>query len=752
MVSNSNLKLFKMLMDVVSFYACQLDERTKELDCLDRISNLIVSGQSMSTMLANVVDIIPRYWQYPKLTCARIVHFNYKYTSAGFKETDYKQVSNIIVDGEKIGKVEVFYLEEKAEDDIEPFLQEEQKLLDTVARYLASFTKLKTNEQELEYSRENLYITLRSIGDGVISTDTEEKITFMNPRAEELTGWKTSAAQGKSLEKVFYILNSKTGEAVSNPVKTVLKTGKQRNLANDTLLVSRDGDKYQIADSASPIKDRAGKIRGVVLVFSDITEKYEYQERLGRSEEKYRALVNQSAEMLFLHDLEGNILEVNEAAIKTTGYSRSELLSMSVFDLHPDIEETTPSGETLLQWKDMPPGGEPLNFETNHEHKDGTICPVEVTTNKVTFVNKTYMMALVRDITERKQYEEELRYMSLYDKLTGVYNRAYLEEELRRLEKSDILLVSMIMVDINGLKLINENFSYELGDKYLIDTATILKKVCGLESIVSRWGEDEFVVLLPGGDENLVETIAAKIKQNCKQVHEEKQLPLRVSVGLATGEIGEIKPRQILKRAEDNLHKNKLIESSSIKSDIISALSGILKEKSDETEEHSRRMERLGLKFGKVLNLSETELNKLSLLAAMHDIGKATISEHILKKPGKLSEEEWEIIKEHPERGRRIASYSNDLYYISEEIATHHERWDGKGYPYGLKGDEIPFLSRVIALIDTYDVITNGRSYKDAKSTKEALEEIKRCSSTQFDPWLADEFVKLLEKEYGIRI
>ncbi|UMZ74358.1 PAS domain S-box protein [Natranaerofaba carboxydovora] len=725
-----------------------LRERIKELNCINELSSLIVQDYSLDEILQKTANLLPMYWQCPEKACSKIEYNGKVFTSEITFESELKLTKRAEVNADINNKtsceIEILYSEDFEFDGKTSFLEEEKKLLSSVANQLANVITRKENEEELADTKENLYITLSSIGDGVISTDSNGAISFMNPQAERLTGWPLDKAVGKPLKEVFNIVNSKTDEPVNNPVNTVLKTGKRKDLANHTALISSSGDRYQIADSASPIIDKKGKIKGVVLVFADVTEKYEKQELLRKREEKYRALVNQSSEMLFLHDLQGNILEVNNKTVKVTGYTEEELLKMRVFDLHPHGEENTP--EIIInRWSEMKAEDKPLTLETKHKHKDGSLCPVEVTTNKVIIGEDYYMLALVRDITERKEREEKLRHMSLHDSLTGLYNRAYMEEEIRRYEKERDLPVSIVMIDINGLRLINENYSYETGDELLIEVGKTLKRVCGEKYVIGRWGSDEFVVLMPGADYNKAEKIISTVEKECKNININTKLPVKIAFGIATKIDSEENLKDILRQTEDDLYKNKLMETESARSDVIWALSGILKEKSDETEEHALRMKNIGLDFGKVLGLSDTEMNKLSLLAAMHDIGKVAISEDILKKPGKLTEEEWQIIKEHPLRGYRIAQSSNSLIHIAEEILSHHERFDGKGYPRGLKEKEIPYLARVIAIIDTYDVITNGRAYKSPESKKEALEEIKRCSGGQFDPDLVEEFIKLMK-------
>ena len=170
--------------------------------------------------------------------------------------------------------------------------------------------------------------------------------------------------------------------------------------------------------------------------------------------------------------------------------------------------------------------------------------------------------------------------------------------------------------------------------------------------------------------------------------------------------------------------------------------------KSYETEEHSKRLEALSIKLGKSINLSESILNDLVVFAALHDIGKIAIPEAILLKKDKLTEKEWEIIKRHSEIGYNIARSSPQLLHIAEYILSHHEQWDGCGYPQGLKGERIPMLSRIVLIVDSYDVMTNGRPYESALSKSAAMKELINCAGTKYDPAFVKIFKKIIEENY----
>ena len=335
---------------------------------------------------------------------------------------------------------------------------------------------------------------------------------------------------------------------------------------------------------------------------------------------------------------------------------------------------------------------------------------------------------------------QELTYK---DSLTGLYNRRFFEKELLKLDTIDQLPLSIIAADINGLKIVNDSLGHKKGDELIIRCADILASVTRKCDIVSRQGGDEFLILLPNTNKEETEKIIQQIKCIAKKVSTGENV-VTMAIGSSVKVNGEQDIEKTLRLADDNMYQNKLSNGRSIKSKIVKNLLNSLEVKSNETKEHSLRMTQLAIRFGKKLSLDHSEINRLSLLATLHDIGKITISEKILKKPGKLTNEEWNIMKSHPESGFKIASSSEEFALVANEIYCHHERWDGFGYPRGLKEKEIPYLSRVLSIIDAYDVMTHDRPYSKAISKKKALEEVETCAGHQFDPEISKIFIEMM--------
>lgn len=342
-------------------------------------------------------------------------------------------------------------------------------------------------------------------------------------------------------------------------------------------------------------------------------------------------------------------------------------------------------------------------------------------------------------------YDKKIRKLTYKDRLTGLYNRRFFEEELERLNTKRQLPISIIIADINGLKIINDSLGHEKGDQLLKKSAEILEKVTRKEDILARQGGDEFAILLPKTEKEKAEKIIARINKKSRQTNNE-ELTVTMALGAAVKTDPDQSIEEILKKADNTMYQNKLSESRIAKSRIIHSLLNNLEIKSNETREHAEKMKNLAVDFGEELGFSNSELNRLSLLAKLHDIGKTTIDEKILKKTGSLTDSEWEIMKEHPERGYKIANSSEEFAVVAEDIFAHHESWDGSGYPRKLKGEEIPYLARIISIIDSYDVMTNDRPYSSAISKEEALAEIKSCAGSQFDPELGKEFIKMIKK------
>ena len=351
------------------------------------------------------------------------------------------------------------------------------------------------------------------------------------------------------------------------------------------------------------------------------------------------------------------------------------------------------------------------------------------------------------DVTERKRYEEKLEYLSYTDILTGAKNRTAFEELEKNLSVKENMPLGVIMGDADGLKLANDTLGHIEGDNLLKNIVRVLKEVCQEKGEVFRIGGDEFVILIPNSSIDYCEKIIEKINKRCK---EEKNDLFNISISLGATIKENINEDiyHVLYKAENIIYKQKLLKKTSIKSGIFNSLKIGSRFGSEEIKQHAKRVSENAVKIGEKLGLHKTDLEELRIAAELHDIGKTVISEEIFLKPGPLTDKEYEIMKTHSEKGYRMVKASSELTSVAEIILYHHERYDGTGYPIGLKGEDIPLSSRIINVCDAYDGMINDRIYKKAMNVENALNNLRIYSGSQFDPKVVDAFIELQLKTF----
>ena len=349
----------------------------------------------------------------------------------------------------------------------------------------------------------------------------------------------------------------------------------------------------------------------------------------------------------------------------------------------------------------------------------------------------------IQDITKEKQRNEELIFLGYHDQLTGLYNRRFFNEELSRLDTPRNLPLTIVQCDVNGLKLINDSFGHDWGDELLKRVAQCLRAGSRADDIISRYGGDEFALIFPKTTMKEAEKVITRIKGFISK-EKVSAFDVSVSFGIGIKTHGEQDINVVSKSAEDHMYKHKFYESKSARSNTIDLIINTLYEKNHREMLHSKRVSTLCECLAEQMNIAKEEVNKIKIAGLMHDIGKIGIDEKILNKQEMLTEAEWAEIRKHSAIGYRILGSVSEFSEIAEFVLEHHERWDGTGYPKGLKGEEISIEARIITISDAYDAMTGERTYGKVLSKREALDEIQKCSGSQFDPKLTKLFVEML--------
>ncbi len=556
----------------------------------------------------------------------------------------------------------------------------------------------------------------------LIVTDLNFIVQEFSPGAERIFGYSRDEIIGKSVAPLHHASEVKKFASRMEQLKS-----EKAGFTFDTKLFRKNGEPFPASLSMEPLLNCAGEIAGTITIAVDNSHLQEREEQLSLSENKFKNYIDHAPDGVFVTDEKGMFKEANTMAAMITGYTRNELLSKYLYELIPASYRQYVGEHFKLASKRGRAYGEMPCLHKGAASRFWSLNTVKVSKNDY--------LVYCRDITERRQNEETIKYLSYYDQLTGLHNRLYLEEEMKRLEHQKVRPISLIMADLNGLKLVNETCGYDFGDKMLRDAAEILRCSCREEDIIARWGGDKFVILLPRTTRAETQQLCSRIKDLISNVYIES-IPISVALGVGVKEEPEQDLLHILNQAEKDMYRRKLAESRSEKGAILDALLKAFGDNCYETEIHVQKMQEIAFKMAESLKLSRVEMNRLALAIKIHDIGKFNVPLDLLTRAAPLEQEEWEIVKSHSEAGYRIARSVEAFSCVAEDILAHHENWDGSGYPGGLKGEAIPLLARIITIADAFEVMTGGRPYRKALSMADAHNELKKCSGKQFDPEL----------------
>lgn len=470
---------------------------------------------------------------------------------------------------------------------------------------------------------------------------------------------------------------------------------------------------------------------------------------LSDSKEKLLLILNSTAEAIYGTDSEGNCTFCNESCLKLLGYSDSEALlgqNMNRLLHHPHNNDgTCPENECLP--RQMLHGGEKFHSDCEMFRKsDGSCLDVEYNIFPQIRDGKNIGSVIsFIDISERKKAEEEIRFLSCHDAMTGLLNRGRFEQVLKEFDTKVYLPASMIYIDLNGLKLLNDTFGHANGDALILKAAEILKQNCRKNDMAARVGGDEFCILLPNTESNEARLIAGRLKTEFSH-HSIDSVPCSMAIGVATKWRTYQQIEKVMETAETEMYREKSVSTRSFGVDAIRSIINTLHKKYPREKRHSEEVSRLCGKLGEAMNLPEPEIRRLRDAGYLHDIGKIALSGDLMgKSPETLTEDEMYLMRQHPATGYRLLNLSEETLDLANGVYGHHEAWDGSGYPKGLKGKKIPVISRMIAVTEAYER-GQSRDYDNEKSREEALQAIRDGAGARFDPQIVETFAQMINR------
>jgi len=665
------------------------------------------------------------------------------------------------------------------------------------------FSQQREVEDNLRYSEKQYKMTLDSMSDAIHVVDPDLKIMLINKtfkRWIKVLGLDSDVI-GKSIFDIFPFLKDNVFKEYDN----VFKTGKTVT----TIEKNRVRSGYVITQTRKiPVIESSHVVR-VVTVIKDVTESRRIKEELIKAERDKSLILNSICEHVIYHDLNGKMVWVNKAAADSVGKKQRELVGRRCYQVWHN-RDIPCIGCPVVRAKET---GLPQEAEITSP--DGRVWLVKGCLLKNLKDETIGMVETTLEITKRKNVEgslsrlnkallksnERMKKLIVKDSLTGLYNNKYLNEIVEaefsracRYRHS----FSLMLIDIDYFKSINDVYGHNFGDNTLKQFARQLKRMVRSYDIVVRSGGEEFIVLCPGVDKATSLKLACRMLNefNIRELGDNKQkikLALSIAVvGYPSDKIMKLDgidktvlsgrdmvniSYKILNKVKkdggnrvyssENIELNKECKSELQTEDAnISFLKGKLEHLTKEanqnliesvfafaktielkdhyTGEHVEKTVQYAVTIARGLSLPTYEVERIREATILHDLGKIGISEDILLKRKKLTKREYNIIKKHPQIGVDIIRPIHALHDLIPYILYHHERWNGQGYPHGLKGKEIPLGARIVAVADVYQALISDRPYREAYCEEEAVKIIRDLAGSDFDPEIVETFLKVL--------
>ena len=593
----------------------------------------------------------------------------------------------------------------------------------------------------------------------VVVINREGHIVLFNHACEVATGYKFDQVQGLPFWDLFIIPEEKGSFEEYFKVDGGSRVPSKR----ENVWLTKSDCQVMIAWSNTVLRDDQDRMTFVVATGLVITERKHAEEALQTAEQNYRSMFENALDGIFQTTRAGHYLRANSALARIYGYETPADLIETLHDIKQQLYVDPRRRAEFVRL--MRVHGSVTDFEAQIYRRDGEIIWITEDARAVYDASDTlqYYEGHVQDITHRKTLEEEKENLLAealeradHDPLTGLLNhrafhKRYQEETARALREGTHLAVAVM--DLDNFKFFNDAYGHAVGDDVLRRVAETLLNGCRPYDTLARFGGDEFALLMPNTTLDEATALTDRLRKKLaskgyRPLNLESPIPLTLSAGLAVfPEDGEEK-QIVLEAADVRLMRTKTggSENDSIESLrelllhshqgflMLDALVTAVDNKDRYTRRHSEDVMRYAIQIADDLNLDKNAQHTLQVAALLHDVGKIGVPDRILRKPGLLTDEEFDAIRQHPMMGAVIVGAVPGFEETLEAIRHHHERWDGAGYPFGLAGHEVPQSARIMAVADAYSAMTMDRPYRQGKLPEDAFGILLQGAGSQWDP------------------
>ncbi|MCR3956833.1 MAG: PAS domain S-box protein [Gudongella sp.] len=598
-------------------------------------------------------------------------------------------------------------------------------------------TEKKNMEIKLREREETMRITLEVAGEGLWDWHFQEGVVRHNKKWCEIMGIPYETDYHK-LDEFVAAVHPEDEQKLRDNIERALNG--QGNLYSEHRMILWDGRTIWIRDRGTLLTDENGKPARMLGSMADITSQKNAEQELFLEKEIFQSTLLSVEDGIISTDVEGRITVLNPVAEEMTGWTFKEAQGKplkDVFDLR-NPESGDPE-DILAVTRQTGNGNHRRALMVTGSGKEVILNNSVATVRLQNGETRGYVIVF-RDITESVRKQEKIEYLSFHDELTGLYNRRYVEDAIKRLDTSRNLPFTVMIVDMNNLKLTNDIFGHEMGDRIIVEAANLLKEIFRADDIIARTGGDEFLILLPKTSAKEAGEIKERIQRNGHD-HRVESLRLSLAVGFSTKTAEDESIDDNLRYADSNMYENKHRNNQDVKREIILDFLEENRKKFQDERQHNEETSLMAAALYRELGKSQVEVEEFKKAVELHDIGKIIVSEEILNKEEALTNEEKTIIRRHSQAGYEILRILGHHERYAKAIRFHHERYDGKGYPEGLMGEEIPLEARIISIADAYQSMTSHRPYKKAMKAQDAIRELRENAGAQFDEDLVEIFI-----------